>query len=230
MKIIAYYRVSTDKQRRSGLGLEAQKAAIVAFSDSAGGSILQTYTEIESGRKCDRLELQKALNHARQADATLVVAKLDRLARNVAFLSALMEAGVPFICCDNPNATPLTIHILAAIAEDEAKRISRRTKEALSALKARGVKLGAANPVVYEKLKGKRGWKKGTEQSKLMRARMQRERYGSLLPLMRELRDLGKSYPYIAAALNRQGYVTTRGRPFCPSQVMRVLDREAELV
>jgi len=230
MKIVAYYRVSTKKQKESGLGLEAQQFTVGGFAKSSNGTILQEYTEIESGRKCDRLELQKALIHAKQADATLVVAKLDRLARNVAFLSALMESGVNFICCDNPNATPLTIHILAAIAEDEAKRTSRRTKEALAALKARGVKLGAANPVVYEKLAGKRGWRKGTENSRIIRAALQRDRYGSLLPVITALRERDATLSEIAQHLNSKGYVTTRGRQFTATQVMRVLDREAELV
>lgn len=228
MKLIAYYRVSTDKQKQSGLGLEAQQADVAAFAKS--NSLLQEYQETESGKNSDRLELQKALKHAKQAGATLVVAKLDRLARNVAFLSKLMESGVPFICCDNPNATPLTIHILAAIAEDEAKRISRRTKDALDALKARGVKLGAANPITYEKIQGRTGWKKGSAASRQTRKRMHLERYSSLLPMIKELRGLGQNYREIAEALNRQGYETSRGRPWNNSQVCRILKQEAELV
>src|SRR5262245_32439937 len=146
VKIIAYYRVSTRKQGQSGLGLEGQQHEVQTFAQRNGASIVATYKEVESGRKSARPELQKALAHAKRSKAVLVAAKLDRLSRNVAFLSALMESKVEFVCCDNPHATPLTIHILAAVAEDEAKRISARTKAALAAAKRRGVVLGSARP------------------------------------------------------------------------------------
>lgn len=146
IKIIDYFRVSTRKQGDSGLGLEGQEAAVNAFAQQRGGKILGAYTEVESGKLAERRELSKALAHARRSKAVLVVAKLDRLARNVAFLSALMESGVEFLACDNPHANRLTIHILAAVAEDEARRISERTKAALKAYKARGGKLGASLP------------------------------------------------------------------------------------
>ena len=145
-KLVAYYRVSTRRQARSGLGLEAQQAAVLAFQARSGVEVLTSFTEVETGRRSDRPELAKAIAHAKRAGATLVVAKLDRLARNVAFTSALMESGVDFLACDNPHANRLTIHILAAVAEDEARRISERTKAALAAAKRRGVKLGAARP------------------------------------------------------------------------------------
>src|SRR5579863_178516 len=144
MKIIAYYRVSTKRQGRSGLGLDGQRAAVEAFAKRNGGKIVASYTEVESGKRSDRPELAKALGHARLAKATLVVAKLDRLARNVAFLSALMEAGVDFVACDNEHANRLTIHILAAVAESEARAISDRTTAALKAAKKRGIALGSA--------------------------------------------------------------------------------------
>src|SRR5207244_830921 len=145
-KIIAYYRVSTKQQGTSGLGLEGQQAAVEAYARQAGARIIAKYTEVETGKRADRPELEKALSHARRNKAVLVVAKLDRLARNVAFTSALMRAGADFICCDNPNANKLTIDILAAVAEDEAERISARTRAALSAAKKRGIKLGSARP------------------------------------------------------------------------------------
>lgn len=143
-RAIAYYRVSTAKQGRSGLGLDAQKAAVDAYVTSSGSKVLAPpYIEIESGKKNDRPKMATAIAHAKRAHATLLIAKLDRLARNVAFVSNLMESGVDFVSCDNPHATRLTVHILAAVAEDEARAISQRTKDALAA-KARGTKLGSA--------------------------------------------------------------------------------------
>jgi DNA invertase Pin-like site-specific DNA recombinase len=142
-KYIAYLRVSTARQGQSGLGLEAQQSAVHGFVKQHGGAILQTFIEIESGKRSDRPELAKALAAAKKAKATLLIAKLDRLARNVAFVANLMEAGVDFVACDQPFANRLTVHILSAVAEDEARRISERTKAALAAAKARGVKLGS---------------------------------------------------------------------------------------
>ena len=148
---VAYLRVSTDKQGASGLGLEAQKAAITAFA--ANGSVVATYTEIESGKRTDRPQLAAALAHAKKIGATLLIAKLDRLARNVHFISGLMESGVQFVAADMPNADRFTLHIMAAVAEQEARAISARTKAALQAAKKRGVKLGGfrgGNPALSE--------------------------------------------------------------------------------
>src|SRR5260370_32291426 len=139
-KFISYYRVSTARQGRSGLGLEAQQHDAKQLIESSNGREIKSYTDVETGKIADRPQLREALVHARRSGATLVIAKLDRLSRNVAFLSALMDSGVPFICCDNPHAPRLTLHILAAIAEHEAKMISQRTKDALAAAKRRGVK------------------------------------------------------------------------------------------
>src|ERR1700740_755287 len=143
---VAYFRVSTDAQGRSGLGLEAQREAVGRHVGAAGGRIVAEFEEIESGKKNDRPKIAAAISTSRLKRATLVIAKLDRLARNVAFVSNLMEGGVDFVACDNPYATRLTIHILAAVAEHERELISQRTKAALAAAKARGVKLG--NPHV----------------------------------------------------------------------------------
>ena len=126
--IVGYVRVSTAGQGALGLGLEAQQAAIDGYAAQHGASVSRLYVEVESGRKVDRAELAKALVHAKRSRATLVVAKLDRLGRNVAFLSALMEAKVDFVAVDNPAANKLTLHILAAVAEAEAEAISARTK------------------------------------------------------------------------------------------------------
>lgn len=139
---VAYYRVSTKGQGESGLGLAAQRQAVLAYVKGTGGRLLAEHTEIESGRRAKRPQLQAALAAARKAKATLIIAKLDRLARNVAFIANLMESHVDFVCVDNPNATPLTIHILAAVAEDEARRISQRTREALAQAKRNGRRLG----------------------------------------------------------------------------------------
>lgn len=146
---IAYYRVSTDKQGASGLGLEAQEAAVSRFLASAGGQLVEAYTEVESGKKAsNRPELAKALARCRKEKATLVIAKLDRLGRNVAFIASLMDSKVEFVCCDNPHANRLMLHMLAAFAEHEREQISKRTKAALKAAKARGVQLG--NPELSE--------------------------------------------------------------------------------
>jgi DNA invertase Pin-like site-specific DNA recombinase len=141
---VAYLRVSTARQGESGLGLDAQSAAVEAFARQHGGTIIASHIEIESGKRSDRPELAQALAAARKGKATLLIAKLDRLARNVAFIANLMDAGVDFVACDQPFASRLTLHILAAVAEDEARRISERTKAALAAAKRRGVKLGSS--------------------------------------------------------------------------------------
>ncbi len=157
-----------------------------------------------------------------------MVAKLDRLARNVAFLSALMESGVEFIAVDNPHANRLTIHILAAVAEDEARRISERTKTALAAAKARGTKLGSARPGHW---KGREHLRQAAIQKAVhvateVRAKDTDEAYRDLAPLIRERRDAGKTLRVIAAELNAQGYETRRGKPWNPMQVGRVLQRD----
>src|SRR5438309_2076994 len=118
MALITYRRVSTKQQGQSGLGLEGQEQAVQAYVKQTGEKVLATYTEVESGKLADRPALQKALAHCRRSKATLVVAKLDRLARNVAFLAALMDSGIDFVACDNPSANRLTLHILAVVAED----------------------------------------------------------------------------------------------------------------
>jgi DNA invertase Pin-like site-specific DNA recombinase len=141
-RFVAYYQVSTDQQGRSGLGLEAQREAVRSFLNGGNWSLADEVTEVESGKRTDRPELDRALRLCRLYGATLVVAKLDRLARNVVFISKLMESGVEFVAVDFPRVNSLTIHILAAVAEHEAAMISQRTRAALAAARARGVKLG----------------------------------------------------------------------------------------
>lgn len=145
-KFVSYLRVSTLKQGASGLGLEAQREVVERYVTTASGELVQEYQEIETGKGSDALTkrpmLRAALEFCRKHKATLIIAKLDRLARNVHFVSGLMESRVKFVACDMPEASELTIHIMAAFAEHEAKRISQRTKEALAVAKARGTVLG----------------------------------------------------------------------------------------
>lgn len=219
-KLIAYYRVSTQKQGKSGLGLDGQRSAVESYAKTAGGKIVAEYTEIESGRKSDRERLAAAIGHAKLCRGVLVVAKLDRLARNVAFLSALMDSGVDFIACDNPHANRLTIHILAAVAEAEADAIAARTKTALAAAKARGVKLGASRP-------GHRGLTQearelGSQVAAEARTANARQAYEFLFPTLRDLRNSGTSLQRIAKQLNAEGHVTQRGGEWSAMAVLRV--------
>jgi DNA invertase Pin-like site-specific DNA recombinase len=193
---IAYYRVSTDRQGASGLGLEAQRAAVLRHI--APGQLAADYTEVESGKKhTNRPQLLAALQECRRKKATLVIAKLDRLGRNVAFISALMESGADFVCCDNPHANRLMLHMLAAFAEHEREQISQRTKAALAAAKARGVKLGNPRPL---------------EALEIARAvHIARRPAREVLNIMRSLEGQGMSYRAIARELNRLNIRTGSG-------------------
>src|SRR5437870_6269731 len=150
-KFVAYFRVSTDRQGKSGLGLEAQRKSVLDYLDGGRWDLVGEFTEIESGKHNDRPELEKALAACKKQKARLVIAKLDRLSRNLAFIATLMDSGVEFTAVDNPHANKLTIHILAAVAQHEREMISERTKAALQAAKARGKQLG--NPRLAEAAK-----------------------------------------------------------------------------
>jgi DNA invertase Pin-like site-specific DNA recombinase len=228
MNIIGYIRVSTKKQGESGLGLEAQRAALEALRKQRRGTILAEYIEVETGKRKDRPELAKDLAHCRRSKAKLVVAKLDRLARNVAFTSALLESKVHFVCCDNPHANKLTIHMLAAVAEHEAEAISQRTKEALAAAKARGVKLGSARPGHWDGREDRRleGAKLGAKAAGKAHAQSADEAYSDILPDMVRYREQGWTLGQIAEKLNRKGHTTRRGKEWSPTQVARVLKRK----
>src|ERR1700740_245238 len=141
-KFISYLRVSTDKPGQSGLGIEAQRKAVNDYLNGGSWQFLQEYVEVESGKRSDRPQLMAALAHAKATGATVVIAKLDRLARNVAFISNLMESGVEFVAADMPMANRLTVHVLAAVAEHERAMVSQRTKAGLAAAKARGQRAG----------------------------------------------------------------------------------------
>jgi DNA invertase Pin-like site-specific DNA recombinase len=212
-KLVPYYRVSTKRQGVSGLGLEAQQLAVAEFTRQGQHQVIASYQEVESGRRADRPELAKAILHAKRTKAVLVIAKLDRLARNVHFLSGLMESGVEFVCCDMPSANKLTLHILAAVAEDEARRISERTKAALTAFKARGGKLGTVANLTREA--GRRGAQTNHA--------MARTAYAGLLPQLREWRKSGLSFARISERLNDSGQTTRSGCLWNPAQVRRAL-------
>ena len=230
MKIVSYVRVSTKNQGSSGLGLEAQRTAVEAYAKQQRAKVLAEYREVETGKRKDRPELEKALAHCRRSKAVLVVAKLDRLARNVAFTSALMDSGVDFVCCDNPTANRLTIHILAAVAEHEAEAISERTRDALAAAKARGVKLGSDRPGHWNGREHLRlaATKKAAKAAGEAHRKKADEAYSDLYPIVSTLRARGLTLRQIADNLNAMGHTTRRDKPFSPTQVRRVLERMEE--
>jgi len=217
-KFIAYYRVSTKRQGRSGLGLEAQEAAVRDFLNGGNWRLVKEFTEIESGKRTDRPQLEKAFQACRVYGAKLIIAKLDRLARNVAFISNLMESGVEFEAVDFPQANRLTIHIMAAMAEHEAKMISERTKAALAAAKRRGVKLG-----------GDRGARLTAQARAAGRAALQakaQERADDLAATVKELQAAGcESLRAIADGLEARGIPAARGGTWSAVQVSRLLAR-----
>jgi DNA invertase Pin-like site-specific DNA recombinase len=227
MAIIGYLRVSTKGQGESGLGLEAQQSAIESYARQHGAKIAALYTEVESGKLADRPELAKALAHARRSKSTLVVAKLDRLARNVEFLAKVMNSGCEFAAADMPAANRFMLHVMAAVAEHEARAISDRTKAALAAYKARGGKLGGHLPQCRNLTP--EAIAKGRQHSATARARAASEAYADLAPTMKEWRTEGLTLEGIAERLNQQGHTTRRGRAWNPVQVSRVLERSKEL-
>lgn len=224
-EVVGYARVSTDKQGQSGLGLEAQEECFRRYAEDVGGRVIKVYVEVETGKGMDpdRPQLRSALAHAKRARATLVVGRLDRLSRNVAFVSALMESNVDFVCCDNPHANRLTLHILAAVAEDEARRISERTKAALAAYKARGGKLGGARPECRNLTQTDR--LKGARAAGMAHRASADAAYVDIAPTMRKRRKAGWTLQRIADELNEQGHRTRRGKPWNHVQVRAVLNR-----
>lgn len=216
--IVAYYRVSTARQGRSGLGLEAQRAAVEAYAASAGAAIVAEFTEVESGKRSDRVELAKALQACRIHRAVLVIAKLDRLARNAAFLLSLRDAGVEFVAADMPSANRMTVGIMAVVAEEEARAISARTKAALAAAKARGVVLGGDRAGVLPRVQPQ-GSSAGV---RVIQAQAD-ARAVDLRDVVAELRGL--SLRALAAALNERGIPTPRGKAWQAQSVKNLLER-----
>jgi DNA invertase Pin-like site-specific DNA recombinase len=228
-RLISYLRVSTKRQGLSGLGIEAQRAAVEAHAKVLGASIEGEYLEVEKGRRKDRPELAKPVSHAKRTKATLVVAKLDRLSRNAGFLLALRDSGLPLIFCDMPGANELTVGIMAVVAEAEGKMISQRTKDALQAAKRRGLKLGSARPDHWKGREDRRraGAIAGGQAAGEAHRRAADESYSDLIPTLKDLRAKGQSLQTIADELNAQGHTTRRGKPWSAMQVSRVLKRAA---
>lgn len=220
--LVPYYRVSSKKQGRSGLGLEAQETAVADYARQHGAKVLCAFTEIESGKRADRPELAKAISRAKRANAVLCIAKLDRLARNVHFVSGLMEANIDFVACDNPHANKLTLHILSAIAEHESEQISRRTRDALAAAKRRGTKLGAARPECRNLSKA--GRKRGAKAGGLAVKRQADEAYQDMREFFAAMRP-AFSYQQIADVLAMKGELTRRGKEWSDVAVRRVCQR-----
>jgi DNA invertase Pin-like site-specific DNA recombinase len=211
---VAYLRVSTTKQGIDGLGMAAQEQAIKAYN----GNVIAKFIEVESGKKKDRPELAKALEHCKLTGSTLIVAKLDRLSRNVYFIASLMEAKVDFVCCDFPEASPLTLHIMSAVAEHEAKAISIRTKAALAAAKARGVILGNPNLTTEGVSRGSIEGVKAIKEIAVRNAQR-------VFPTIQALQGKGKSLRGIATELNTMSVKTPRGKQWTATAVKNALDR-----
>jgi len=220
-KFVSYLRVSTDKQGRSGLGLEAQRDAVSRYLNGGRWKLVAEYVEVESGKRNSRPQLQAAISHAKATGAKLVIARLDRLARNLHFVSSLQERGVDFVAADMPDANRLTIHIIAAVAEAVGRTISENTKTALAAAKARGVKLG--NPNGARALRGKQvGNSDAVAQIKANAA----QHAADLRGIVDDIRRSGIiTVRGIADELHRRGIRAPRGDTWHPTAVARLLNR-----
>jgi DNA invertase Pin-like site-specific DNA recombinase len=216
-KFVAYFRVSTDKQGKSGLGLEAQRQAVQQYLNGGQWSLIGEFTEIESGKRNERPELEKALVACKRNKAKLVIAKLDRLSRNLAFIATLMDSGVEFIAVDNPHANKLTVHILAAVAQHEREMIAQRTKDVLQAAKSRGVVLG--NPRLD-----------AVRNRAVASVKADADRFAkNVAPIIREIQSSGvASHRGIARSLNARGIATARGGVWTAVQVGAILQRVAQ--
>ena len=217
-KYIAYYRVSRKEQGVSGLGLAAQKSSVEKYVQSQDGIILENFTEVETGtNKKQRVEIQKAIQMAKDKGATLVIAKLDRLSRNVSFVSNLMDANIEFIAVDMPSANNFTIHIFSALAEQEAKLISSRTTQALAELKKNGVKLGSPDNLTIEaRNKGVRTIKENAQNN---------DRNRQAQSIISNCKEKEMTYRQIATFLNELNFKTRYGKQFLPSTVHQLYSR-----
>lgn len=236
MNVVAYYTTGINYEYEGDLERDAQRAAVEEIAGQNDGEVVAEYTEVERGKRTNWPSLDEAIAHAKRVGGILVVAKLDRLARNAAFTATLNESGVEFICCDNPNANQRTIHILAALAADETKRISDRTKAALSAAKERGVKLGSARDGHWEGREERRreGARKGLPKAvkAAAEARMVKalDAYSTLLPRIVKMRDEDHlTLAEIAKRINAEGHQTRAGLPFTATMIIRLLKRVSAL-
>lgn len=217
-RFVSYLRVSTARQGRSGLGLEAQRAAVLSFIGENSPELLSEFVEVESGRRNDRPQLAAALAACRVHNAVLLIAKLDRLSRDAAFLLGLQNAGVRFVAVDMPSATELVVGIMAVVAQAERKMISDRTKAALAAAKARGTQLGG--------FRGRAGTAEDCKRARAARIAAAERRASDLAPTVRTLQTQGHtSLNAIAGGLNALGIPTPRGGSWGHSQVRDLLAR-----
>jgi len=222
VKFVTYLRVSTERQGQSGLGLEAQRAAVAAHV-LGRGEVVAEFVEVESGKRSDRPELARALAEAKQAGAVLLIAKLDRLARNVAFIANLLESGVEVTAADMPEANRFVLHIMAAVAEQEGRATSERTKAALAAAKARGVKLGWSMP--ERKDEQRQASRKGAAKN----AQKADQHAANVLLIIRQIAAGGASLRQIADELNARGAKTARGGLWHAATVRNIMAREHEI-
>jgi len=217
MSYIAYYRVSTKKQGDSGLGLGAQRSCVSDYLEKAGTRLLAEFTEVESGTKSDRPELDRALRECKLTNSKLIIAKLDRLSRNVHFLTGLQRSGVEFVCCDMPDANNVTVQLMAVLAENEARNISIKTKEALKQAKENGVKLGNPRLALV----------RNTDTSSANKARknLATEFNDNVGEILKELflEEGISTYRGLARALNDRAVLTARGQQWSATQVSRVM-------
>jgi DNA invertase Pin-like site-specific DNA recombinase len=217
-KYIAYYRVSRKEQSISGLGLSAQRTSVTAYAKGQDGIIIEEYTEVETGtNKRERIEIHNAINRAKQEGAVLIIAKLDRLARQVTFVSSLLDSGIEFVAVDMPTANNFTIHIFSALAEQEAKLISSRTKQALAELKNSGVALGT--PKNLDCAARAKGVQKIRENA------TNNDRNRQAQSVIMSCKEKGMSYRQIANYLNQLNFKTRYGNEFMAPTVHQLYTR-----
>lgn len=226
-KFVVYLRVSTDRQGRSGLGLDTQQEDVSRYVAQAGGTILAKYKEVESGKTNDRPELAKALKQCRLTGAVLLVAKLDRLSRNAAFLMTLQDSETEFVAADMPGANRLTVGIMALVAQQEREAISQRTKAALTAAKARGTKLGGRRQGAADIAQYQRQGVATARQAAMEKAEVLREIFDTF-------RRDGLSLSAMARTLNEKGILTSRGKsnawtPMAAARVLKHLEASASV-
>ncbi len=206
-RYVAYFRVSTEKQGKSGLGLAAQHSLIERFL-SDGDEVIAEFVEVQSGKNDERVELWKAINHAKRNDAKLLIAKLDRFSRKVSFIASIMEQGIGLVVAEMPNATDFQLHIFAALAQEERRLISERTRNALAEAKKRGVQLGKNGKVLAEQNR------KAAD-----------ERAEALRPIIMPMVEQGLSFSEIARCFNAEGYRSFRGGRYYPEHISLLAKR-----